>query len=155
VIKALNIAWKDLRVAFRDPAAVTLMLITPFLLTLAIGFALGGFGGNSNPGIGQIPVAVVDHDAGQLGHNLVQVMQSQDLADLLKPVVMTNDSQARSSVDHDQVSVAVIIPPDLTARLIPPGEQTFWLPAGLIPNRLPVWDARSAPRLVKPAPIDL
>jgi ABC-2 type transport system permease protein len=125
VIKALNIAWKDLRVAFRDPAAVVLMLVTPFLLTLTIGFALGGFGGNSSPGISQIPVAVVNHDTGQLGQNLVQVLQSPDLADLVKPVLMTNDAQARASVDHDQVSVAVIIPPDLTARVIPQGRQKF------------------------------
>jgi ABC-2 type transport system permease protein len=125
VIKALNIAWKDLRVAFRDPAAVVLMLVTPFLLTLAFGFALGGFGGNNGPGISQIPLAVVNHDTGQLGQNLVQVLQSPDLADLVKPVVMTNDAQARASVDHDQVSVAVIIPTGLTARVIPQGEQNF------------------------------
>jgi ABC-2 type transport system permease protein len=125
VIKALNIAWKDLRVAFRDPAAIILTLVTPFLLTLAIGFALGGFGGNSGPGISQIPVAVVNHDTGQFGQNLVQLLRSQDLTDLVKPVVMADDAQARASVDQGQVSVAVIIPLDLTARLIPQGEQNF------------------------------
>jgi ABC-2 type transport system permease protein len=123
VKKAFNIAWKDLRVAFRDPAAIILMLITPFLLTLVIGFAFGGFGGNGGAGISQITVAVVNHDAGQVGQNLVQVLQSQDLADLVKPVVMTDDAQARRAVDVDQVAVAVIIPSDLTARVIPQGEQ--------------------------------
>jgi linearmycin/streptolysin S transport system permease protein len=123
VKKALNIAWKDLRVAFRDPAAIILMLITPFLLTVVMGFAFGGLGGNSSAGISQIPIAVVNHDAGQVGQNLVQVLQSQDLADLVKSVVMTSDAQARLAVDRDQVVVAVIIPSDLTARVIPQGEQ--------------------------------
>jgi ABC-2 type transport system permease protein len=123
VKKALYIAWKDLRLAFRDPAAITLMLITPFLLTLVIGFAFGGFGGNSSAGISQIPMAVVNHDGGQVGQNLAHLLQSQDLADLLKPVVMTGDAQARLAVDRDQVAVAVIIPSDLTARVISQGEQ--------------------------------
>jgi ABC-2 type transport system permease protein len=121
---ALNIAWKDLRLAFRDPAALILMLATPFLLTLAIGFAFGSFGGSS-AGISQIPIAIVNHDAGQVGRSLVQLLQSQDLADLVKPVVMTGDAQARLSVERDQNAAAVIIPPDLTVRVIPQDGQGF------------------------------
>ncbi|MEJ2599393.1 MAG: ABC transporter permease [Anaerolineales bacterium] len=121
--KAFNIAWKDLRTAFRDPAAVILMLVTPFLLTLVIGFAFGDFGGNRGVGIGQIPIAIVNHDPGELGQNLVQVLQSQNLADLVRPVVMDSDVEARLSVDRDQNAVAVIIPPDLTSRVVPQGDQ--------------------------------
>lgn len=125
MVKALNIAWKDLRVAFRDLAAVVLMLITPFLLTLVIGFAFGSFGGGSNTGISRISVAVVNHDTGQLGQKLVQILQSQDLANLVKPVLMTNEAQARLSVDRNHVVVAVIIPPDLTARVTSQVEQNL------------------------------
>lgn len=137
--KAFYIAWKDLRTAFRDPAAVILMLITPFLLTLVIGFAFGSFGGNRGVAIGQIPVAIVNHDPGQLGRNLVQVLQSQNLADLVKPVVMDSDAKARLSVDRDQNAVAVIIPPDLTSRVVPQGGLGFTEAANASPALVEIY----------------
>jgi ABC-2 type transport system permease protein len=145
VKKALNIAWKDLRVAFRDPGAVILMLVTPFLLTLVIGFAFGGFGGNSSADISRIPIVVVNHDTGQLGQNLIRVLKSQDLADLVKPVVMTSDAQARLSVDRDQAAVAVIIPSDLTTRVIPQGEQSSTGTANASPALIEIYSSPTNP----------
>jgi ABC-type multidrug transport system permease subunit len=145
VKKALYIAWKDLRVAFRDPAAIILMLVTPFLLTLVFGFAFGGFGGSSGEGISQIPIAVVNQDAGQVGQNLVQVLQSDDLANLVKPVEMSSDAQARLAVDRDQAAVAVIIPSDLTARVIPQGEQSSSATANASPAVVEIYSRPTNP----------
>jgi ABC-2 type transport system permease protein len=145
VKKALYIAWNDLRVAFRDPAAIILMLVTPFLLTLVFGFAFGGFGGSSGEGISKIPIAVVNQDAGQVGQNLVQVLQSHDLANLVKPVVMTSDVQARLAVDRDQAAVAVIIPSDLTARVILQGEQSSTGMANASPAVVEIYSSPTNP----------
>ena len=83
--KLLNVAWKDLLITFRDPAALITMLLTPFLLTLAMAFAFGGLGGGSSTGISRISVVIVNHDSGQFGQGMVDVFQSQDLADLIFP----------------------------------------------------------------------
>ncbi len=133
--KILNIALKDLRVAFRDPTALLLMLATPFGLTLVIGFAFGSFsGGSSNSaGLQDIPVAIVNYDSGQLGANLIQVFQSDDLADLLAPVILQDDAAARRGVDADQYAAAVVVPAGFTDRIIPSGSSA----AGTGLNELP------------------
>ena len=44
------IGIKDLRLAFRDRAALMFMLLAPFLLTIGMGFVTGRFSGTSNSG---------------------------------------------------------------------------------------------------------
>ena len=41
--KIFLIAFKDLRLIFRDPAALIMMLLAPFLLTIGMGAIAGGF----------------------------------------------------------------------------------------------------------------
>ena len=41
--KIFLIGWKDVNLAFRDRAALMLMLLAPFLLTLGLGFVTGAF----------------------------------------------------------------------------------------------------------------
>lgn len=117
--KALRIALKDLLVSFRDSAGLIMMLITPFALTLVMFFA---FGGSSDGEIlSDIPVLVVNHDAGDvsLGAYLVEVFQSEDLAELIDAEVVLDEVAARARVDADEAAAAVIIPAGLTGRLIP------------------------------------
>ena len=118
--KLMNVAWKDLIITFRDPAALIMMLVTPFALTLVMAFAFGGLGGsNSNTGISKIPVVIVNHDSGQLGPVFVEVFQSADLADLVQPTIMTDDAAARAEVDADKAATAVIIPAGLSESIMP------------------------------------
>lgn len=118
--KALNIAWKDLLVMFRDPSALILLLVTPFALTLAIAFAFGGLtgGGGGGTGLGNIPVVIVNHDTGELGAYLVQTFESEDLADLLAPVVAEDEAAARAAVDADQTAAVVVIPAGFSERVL-------------------------------------
>jgi uncharacterized phage infection (PIP) family protein YhgE len=58
--KLLTIGLKDLRVAFRDRAAL-IMLVAPFVLTLAMGFVTGSFS-QGGSGLERIPIAVVNQD---------------------------------------------------------------------------------------------
>ncbi len=120
--KLLNIAFKDLTVTFRDRGAVIYMLATPFLLTLAMAFAFGRLtGGGSSSGLDQIPVVVVNHDSGQLGQYITQTFESKDLANLLKPTILTDDAAARLAVDNDQAAAAVIVPADFSSSILPAG----------------------------------
>ena len=118
--KILNIAWKDLIIIFRDPGALLLMLGAPFLLTLGMGLVTGAFSDNdSNSGLADIPVVIVDEDGGELGSTLIDVFFEEDLADLLKPELSSSAAAARQQVEDNEIAAAVIIPAGFTNSIIP------------------------------------
>lgn len=119
--KIFLIGWKDLRLAFRDRAALILMLAAPYLLTVAMGFVTGRFSGSSSA-ISEIDVLLVNQDSGSLGGALVDVFQSSELDDLLNPQVLDDPAQARQQVDDDLVAAAVIVPAGFSASMIPAQE---------------------------------
>jgi len=114
--KILLIGLKDLRLAFRDRAALLLMLAAPFLLTLGLGLVTGRFSGTSNT-IQSIPLVVVNQDGEDLGNALVDVFQSADLDELLDPTLESDAAAARAAVDADQTAAAVIIPAGFSASV--------------------------------------
>lgn len=121
--KIFLIGFKDLRLAFRDPTALLLMLLAPFLLTLGMGFVTGAIGGGGS-GLQEMPVTIVNQDAGELGQALVEVFQSPELAELVAPTLLTDPAAARQQVDADQTTAAVIIPAGFTESIIPPAGGT-------------------------------
>ena len=113
--KIFLIGWKDVTLVFRDRAALTLMLLAPFLLTLGLGFVTGRFSSTSgSAGVSGIPVALVNQDSGTLAQTLVDVFKSKDLAELVSSSVLTDPQLARQGVDADKFSAAVIIPAGFT-----------------------------------------
>jgi ABC-2 type transport system permease protein len=116
--KLLLIGLKDLKLIFRDRAALIFMLLAPFLLTIGMGFVTGRFSGNSS-GLSDIPIVVVNQDQAQLGNALADVFSSQELADLMEPAASSDPQAARHLVDADQAAAAVIIPVGFTSSIIP------------------------------------
>ncbi len=82
MLKLLLIGLKDLKLMFRDRAAMTFMLLAPFLLTLGMGFVTGSFG-RGGSGLSDIPVVLVNLDNRELGNALVDVFYSEDLSMLV------------------------------------------------------------------------
>lgn len=117
--KILLIGIKDLRIAFRDRAALIMMLVAPFALTLGLGFVTGQFVGGSGGGLSQIPIILVNQDAGQLADALVKLFQSDELVELFAALESEDVALARSQVDTDLVAAVVIIPEGFTASIIP------------------------------------
>lgn len=113
------IGWKDLILAFRDKAALVLMLAAPFLLTLGLGFVTGAFSGSDSSGISDIPVVLVNQDDGQLGKTLVELFQSANLANLVEPTIAQDAQLARQEVDNNNYAAAIIIPTGFTHSIIP------------------------------------
>ena len=111
--KLFLIGLKDLKLMFRDRAALTFMLLAPFLLTIGMGFVTGRFSGNSS-GLSDIPVVIVNLDNEQLGNALADLFNSEDLADLMEPTASSDPEAARRLIDEDQASAAVIIPKGFT-----------------------------------------
>ncbi len=110
VKKLIIIAIKDLKLIFRDPTALVLMLLAPFMLSIGMGALTGRFTGGGAAGISGIPVAIVNQDEGILGEILIEIMESPDLEALLSPVIVEDFSAARTTVDSDQRAAAILIP---------------------------------------------
>jgi ABC-2 type transport system permease protein len=117
--KLFLIGLKDLKLMFRDPAALTFMLLAPFLLTIAMGFVTGRFSGGST-GISDIPVVIVNLDKGELGNALEDLFNSDDLSELMEPTASSDPEAARQLIESDQASAAIIIPEGFSESIIPP-----------------------------------
>ena len=121
--KTLLIGLKDVKLLFRDQAALVLMLLAPFLLTVGMGFVTGRFSGSiSNSGLADIPVVIINQDEGELGQALVDVFNSAELADLLEPSESQDVEAARALIDANEAAAVVLIPAGFTASIIPQGE---------------------------------
>lgn len=117
--KLFLIALKDLKLIFRDPAALILMLLAPFLISLGMGLITGRFSGNTNSGISKISVAIVNQDKGEIGKALEAMFKSEDLAKLVEPTYLTKLDEALKLVEADQASAAIIIPQGFSESTIP------------------------------------
>lgn len=122
--KLFLIGLKDLKLMFRDRAALVFMLLAPFLLTIGMGFVTGRFSGSSS-GLSDIPIVIVNLDNQQLGDALADVFSSQELADLMEPSASSDPEAARRLIDDDQAAAAVIIPEGFTRSIIPPEGTMF------------------------------
>jgi ABC-2 type transport system permease protein len=122
--KLLLIGIKDLKIIFRDRAALIFMLLAPFLLTIGLGFVTGRFSGNSGA-LSDIPVVIVNLDQEQLGNALEDVFSSQELNGLTKPAASSDPQAARRSIDEDKAAAAIIIPRGFTRSIIPAEGTTF------------------------------
>lgn len=118
MLKLILIGLKDLKIMFRDRAALTFMLLAPFLLTIGLGFVTGSFGGGGS-GLSDIPVVLVNLDKGELGNALVDVFTSDDLSTLVEPTEADSAEAAYRFIDEDQAAAAVIIPAGFTQSIIP------------------------------------
>jgi ABC-2 type transport system permease protein len=124
MLKTLLIGLKDLKLMFRDRAALVFMLLAPFLLTIGMGFVTGRFSGSSG-GLSDIPVVIVNLDNDQLGDALADVFTAEELAGLLEPTTSVDPETARRLIDNDEAAAAVIIPEGFTRSIIPPEGTSF------------------------------
>ena len=122
--KLILIGIKDLKLIFRDRAALIFMLLAPFLLTIGMGFVTGRFSGGAS-GLSDIPVVVVNLDKDQLGNALADLFSSEDLADLMEPTEASDPETARRLIDEDEAAATVIIPEGFTRSIIPAQGTTF------------------------------
>ena len=122
--KLFLIGIKDLKLIFRDRAALVFMLLAPFLLTIGMGFVTGRFSGSSS-GLSDIPVVIVNLDNEQLGNALADVFSSEELADLMEPTASSDMEAARRLIDEDEAAAAVIMPEGFTRSIIPAEGTSF------------------------------
>jgi ABC-2 type transport system permease protein len=123
--KIFLIGLKDLKMMFRDRAALILMLVAPFALTIGLGLATGQMSASSDSGVSDIPLIIVNQDGGELGDALVSVFQSDELSGLVKPTLADDFDAARREVDEDNVAAAILIPAGFSGSIIPQEGQPY------------------------------
>lgn len=138
MLKAIDIALKDMTRSMRSLIAVAFMFGIPLLVT---GMFYLMFGSTSSQGGFNLPriklvVANLDKDAPRLqagtknipggikAHSMsdlvVKVLQSDEMADLLEVSLAPNAASARAAVDRQQAQVAVVIPVDFSRQFADP-----------------------------------
>jgi len=110
-MKIWTIAWKDTLIRFRDRNALILMILAPLVLSAIIGSAFGGFINGSDPvPFDAIPVLVINEDEGVQGEQFIDILTSDDLADLLDVTEMSDLAAAREQVQAGEARAAILIP---------------------------------------------
>lgn len=147
--KLFLIGLKDLKLMFRDRAALTFMLLAPFLLTLGMGFVTGRFSGGST-GLSDIPVVIVNLDQGDLGNALEDLFNSEELAELMEPSALSDPEAARQRIESNDASAAIIIPEGFTESIIPlSSNNSSSEESGIIPPK----ETAFGPDSVQPEPV--
>lgn len=115
--KVLAVCLKDLQVLLADPAALVLMFLAPFVLTLGMGLLSGSGGSNGRAAVPAIPVVLVNLD-GEDSAMLVRILTGdEDIASILTVEPIDGADLARKCVDEDRAVAAVIIPEGFFASL--------------------------------------
>ncbi len=148
--KLFLIGIKDLKLMFRDRAALTFMLLAPFLLTIGMGFVTGRFSGGST-GLSDIPVVIVNLDKQDLGNALEELFNSPELSDLMEPTASSDPEAARQLIDSDEASAAIVIPSGFTESIIPLSTSNSNEESGIIPADGATLD----PNYVEPKPVQI
>lgn len=119
-MKILTIAIKDTLVRFRDRNALVLMLAAPLLISFVMGAAFGNVQGSSSP-ITDIPVVLVNADAGDLGQTVVDVFAAikvDESASLFQVTELADKAEALSRLEQGDVRGVVYIPPHFSQRVM-------------------------------------
>ncbi|MEJ2510773.1 MAG: ABC transporter permease [Anaerolineales bacterium] len=126
MMKALDIAIKDMKQAFRSLFALAFMFLIPILVTSLFSLMFKSDEGEVEPTfqLSIIPVELVNQDQGMMGGILADALGSEGLSDLLSVTTAEDDVAARQAVDQQLAQVAIIIPADFTSALMSQGSQT-------------------------------
>ncbi|MEJ2757985.1 MAG: ABC transporter permease [Anaerolineales bacterium] len=126
-MKALQIAIKDMKQAFRSLFAIAFMFVIPILMTAMFALLFGGTSSEENDAsfeLSVIPVQLVNLDEGQMGGILAELLRMDALTDLIAVTPAEDAETARRAVDAQEAQVAIIIPADFSAALFSGDAQT-------------------------------
>jgi ABC-2 type transport system permease protein len=131
-MKALDIALKDVLRSFRSLFAVIFMFVIPLLVTGMFYFMFGSVAENGGFNLPKTKVVVANLDEGgpkfrfrpkdlpnardakTMGDLIVQILESDELADLVELSFAPDAASARAAVDSQDAQVALIIPADFS-----------------------------------------
>lgn len=117
--KSLLIALKDTGSALRDPTLLILMFLAPAAVATIISVTFGGLSSSTGAPVDEIPVGIVNGDAGAEGENfgddLSNALQESELFALRR---FTDPETARSKLRNGVLTASIEIPASFTASLL-------------------------------------
>ena len=131
-MKAFDIAFKDMTRSFRSFFAVVFMFIVPLLVTGMFYFMFGNLASDGGFNLPKTQVIVANLDEGgpkfkvnpknipggkkadTMGELIVNILESDDMAELIEVSHAPSAEFARAAVDSQQAQVAIIIPTDFS-----------------------------------------
>jgi ABC-type Na+ efflux pump permease subunit len=133
-MKALDIALKDMLRSFRSFFAVVFMFVVPLLVTGMFYLMFGNIADNGGFNLPRTKVIVANLDEGgpkfqvnpknvpggreadTMGELIVNILESDDMAELIEVSHAPDATSARAAVDDQQAQVAIILPPDFSEQ---------------------------------------
>ena len=127
-MKALDIALKDMLRSFRSFFAIVFMFVVPLLVTGMFYFMFGNLADNGGFSLPRTQVIVANMDEGgpkfqvnpknipggkkadTMGELVVNILQSDELAELIEVSFAPDPQAAHAAVDGQQAQVAIVIP---------------------------------------------
>ena len=127
-MKAIDIALKDMLSSFRSFFAIVFMFVVPLLVTGMFYFMFGNMADNGGFSLPRTKVIIANMDKGgpkfqvnpknipggkkahTMGELVVNILQSEDMADLIDVSFAPDPGAARAAVDNQQAQVAIVIP---------------------------------------------
>lgn len=109
-------AWKDLKIFFKDPGAVTLIFLQPFMFIVVMSYALGGL---FKPGGDQIQLLAVNQDRGTQAAAILRQLDKM----VAFQVETTWEGQpltremAENLIVEEKRNLALVFPPDFSEVL--------------------------------------
>ena len=131
-MKAFDIAFKDMTRSFRSFFAVIFMFVVPLLVTGMFYFMFGNLASDGGFNLPRTKVIVANLDKGgpkfnvnpknipggrkanTMGELIVNILESDDMAELIEVSHAADAGAARAAVDGQQAQVAIIIPTDFS-----------------------------------------
>lgn len=109
-------AWKDLKIFFKDPGAVTLIFLQPFMFIVVMSYALGGL---FEPGEDQIQLLAVNQDRGAQAGAILRQLDEMDAFQVEadwegRPLTR---EMAESLIVEERRNLALVFPPDFSQVL--------------------------------------
>lgn len=128
MIKALDIALKDMLRSFRSFFAIVFMFVIPLLVTGMFYFMFGNLGDDGGFNLPRTEVTIANLDEGgpkiqvnpktipggkkadTMGDLVVGILESEEMSELIELTFAPDAESARAAVDHQESQVAIIIP---------------------------------------------
>jgi ABC-2 type transport system permease protein len=112
----LAFTWKDLKVFFKDPGAVALIFLQPFMFIVVMSYALGGlFERGKDP----IPILVVNQDEGTRATAIIRQLDEMEafrVETAWEGQPLTRE-RAEKLIIEGKRSLALVFPPDFSEVL--------------------------------------
>ncbi len=109
-------AWKDLKIFFKDPGAVALIFLQPFMFIVVMSYALGGL---FEPGEDQIRLLAVNQDRGTQAAVILQQLDNMEAFQVetaWEGQPLTRE-MAEKLIVKEKRNLALVFPPDFSEVL--------------------------------------